>query len=334
MVVRFDVAEQAYRIFSFGGGFETPPFLLLTAVGWEHDNLFNQGQQLAIDFEFSPGFRGEYRASAEATWRVPYLILTRHDLFVRPFASLEKFDSVPKKEIGIETGLSRNVASHLVVGLFNRVRLVSDTSGSITNALGLDVQFDSRDDVFETRSGVYFRPLAEAAGGLLGGDNDFYRLSGEVRGFVSPGLGVVVAGRVMAGRVFPYGRTRVVPYFESFTLGGRNSLRGYDDQSLGPDSTGPIAGGGKRFGPQVLNANLELRSPYAFGWVGLVGFLDVGEVTSTDAGFSVAALEYAAGLGLRVATPIGPARLDWGKRLHHAEPGDRGRLYLGLLHAF
>ncbi|MBM3315952.1 hypothetical protein FJY71_09010, partial [candidate division WOR-3 bacterium] len=80
--------------------------------------------------------------------------------------------------------------------------------------------------------------------------------------------------------------------------------------------------------------NLELRSPYAFGWVGLVGFFDAGEVVSIARGFSLPALEYAAGLGLRVATPIGPARLDWGKRLHDPGPGDKGRLYVGLLHAF
>ncbi len=332
--VRFDVAEQAYRTLSFGGGFEAPPFRLLTSVGWAHDNLFNQGQQLALDLEFSPGFRGEYRTSAEANWRVPYLILTRHDLVVRPFASLEKLDSVPQKEIGLETGVSRNLASYLSVGLLNRVRLVSDTAGSITNLLGLNAQLDNRDNVFDTRSGGYFRPMVEAAGGWLGGDNDFYRVSAELRGFVTPGAGVVLAGRAMAGRVFTFGRTVQAPFFESFTLGGRNSLRGYDDASLGPDSTGPRTAGGRRFGPQVLNGNFEVRSPYAWGWVGLVGFMDAGEVTSAERGFLLDELAYSAGLGIRVATPIGPVRVDWGKRLHDPEPGDKGRFYVGLLHAF
>jgi outer membrane protein assembly factor BamA len=131
----------------------------------------------------------------------------------------------------------------------------------------------------------------------------------------------------MAGRAVPYGpRTRAIPYYEAFTLGGRSSLRGYSERSVGPDVS--IQG---RFGPAVVNANLELRSPYLFGWVGLVGFIDLGTVGRD---FRLFAYEYSAGTGVRVRTPIGPVRLDWGRRLASPQPGERGRFYLGLLHAF
>jgi outer membrane protein assembly factor BamA len=168
--------------------------------------------------------------------------------------------------------------------------------------------------------------VAEVAGGWLQGRNDLYRLTGDVRVYQHLGLGFIAALRGMAGKVTPYGRSPSVPYYESFTLGGRSSMRGFPDRSLGPDTA--IIG---QYGTAVANANAELRSPYLFGWVGLVGFVDIGNVSRE---FSDFAFEYCTGAGVRVRTPIGPVRLDWGKRLRNPEPGDRGRFYLGLLHAF
>jgi outer membrane protein assembly factor BamA len=306
-----------------------PPLRLLVSAGWEHNNVLNRGQQFDVGGEYSPNFSGDFRASADAHYRVPYLILTRIDFQSHPFLYWERLDTVLRRDYGIETGLSRNVARCLSIGLFNRVRLVADTSRGITNSVALNALYDSRSDFFDPKHGLYLRPAAEVAGGVLRGDNDFYRLTVEARWFQAVGPGLVFAARALLGRDFPYGRTREIPYYEGFTLGGHNSLRGYPDQSVGPDSFP-----GERFGPLVLNTNLELRTPYAFGWVGLVGFLDGGEVVDSGTGFTAADYQYSAGAGVRVLTPIGPVRLDWGKRLKNPPPRDRGRLYLGLLHAF
>jgi outer membrane protein insertion porin family len=119
-----------------------------------------------------------------------------------------------------------------------------------------------------------------------------------------------------------------VPYYEAFTLGGRSTLRGYPDRFVGP---GRRPGTEYRYGTAVVNGNIELRSPYILRWVGLVGFFDIGDV-GWD--FRMRAYEYSAGAGIRVRTPIGPVRLDWGKRLRNPPSGDKGRFYLGLLHAF
>ncbi len=328
IAVRFDVVEQPYRIFSVGGGFETP-WRLLFSLGWEHSNLFDCGHSLGTDVEYSPNFSGDYRVSLGATYRVPYFVLNRVDLSTRPLFYWEQVDTVLRREYGVETGLSRSLLPRLSIGLFNRFRFVADTSRGITNALALNMQYDSRDDIFNPTLGLYLRPVAEIAGGILLGDNDFYRLAGEARLFQSLGFGFVLAARGMAGRDFPYGRTQKIPCYEGFMLGGRNSLRGYDEHSLGPDSSGT-----ERFGPMVLNTNLELRTPYVFGRLGAVIFLDGGEVVGTETGFTLEDYAYSAGGGIRVMTPVGPVRLDWGKRLRNPSQGDKGRFYLGLLHAF
>ncbi len=327
VVIRFDVAEQLYRSVSFGGGVETPPNRLLASVEWEHNNLFNRGHVALANAEVSPAFNRDFRASSAAAYRMPYLLLTRIDLQFRPYFSYERVGEAATREFGGETRMSRSLLSNLTVGLTNRLRFVSDTTTGVTNSLGLSGQYDTRDDVFDPRSGVSLQSVAEVAGGLLQGKNDFYRLTGEARFYQRLGSGLVLALRGMAGRVTPYGRrTTAVPYYEAFTLGGRSSLRGYPERSLGPDSS--IQG---RFGPAVVNANLELRTGYLFGWAGLVGFADLGTVGRD---FRLFAYEYSAGAGVRVRTPIGPVRLDWGRRLANPLPGDRGRFYLGLLHAF
>ncbi len=332
VVVRFDVAEQPHRGFLFGVGFETPPWRLLGSLGWEHANLFNRGHGFEVNVEISPSFTGDYRGSVDASYRLPFVFGNRINLTFHPFAYLEQKDTLLRREYGAETGLSRDLTPDLSVGLFNRLRLVADTASGITNALGVNLVYDTRNDVFDPTRGVYLRPFVEVAGGLLQGDNDFYRVSGEARWFQDVGWDFVIAARALAGSTFPYGSTDRVPYYEAFRLGGRNSLRGYDDRSLGPDSAGVTSG--ERYGPMVLNANLELRSPYIAGWVGLVGFADAGEVVGPETGFTAGDMEYSAGVGVRVRTPIGPVRFDWGKRLKNPPEGDGGRFYLGLLHAF
>lgn len=332
VVVRFDVAEQPSRGFTFGVGFEYPPARVLGAVGWSHDNLFGRAQTLQTGTEFSPAVFGGHRFSAEATWRVPYLILTRVDFQTHPFFYWEQLDSLTQREYGIESGMSRSLSSRFRMGLFNRLRLVADTAAGITNSLQLSGQYDSRNDILEPTRGVFCQTAAEVAGGLLLGDNDLYRLNAEVRWFQSLGGGFVMALRTMGGRLIPYGRTKKAPYYEQFSLGGRNYLRGYPDRSLGPDTVAGSAAG--RYGPAIVNANLEMRGPYVLGWIAPVGFLDCGQITSGAIDLLLRKLEFATGAGVRVRTPLGPVRLDWGKRLKAPPAGDWGRFYLGILHAF
>ncbi|MCX6842282.1 MAG: BamA/TamA family outer membrane protein [candidate division WOR-3 bacterium] len=338
VAVRFDVVEQAYRGVSLGAGVEIPPRLLVSAE-WEHDNLFNRGHTLVVGGEFSPTLPWSYRVGFDGTYRVPYLILTRIDFQTHPYFSYERLnDLIRQREYGIETGMTRSLVPQFTVGLTNRLLLHSDTLSGITNSLALSGQYDTRDDIFDPAQGLSVHVVVEGAGGPLWGDNDFYRLTGDVRWYQRLGIRVrgqgagsgdfVLAMRGMAGSVRPYGRTVAVPYYEAFTLGGRSTLRGYPDRSIGPGSS---PGDEYRYGTAVVNGNVELRTPYILRWVGLVGFFDVGDVGYD---FRMRVYEYGAGAGIRVRTPIGPVRLDWGKRLRNPPSGDKGRFYLGLLHAF
>jgi len=340
VVVRFDVVEQPYRGVAFGAGAEVPPTRAIVSASWEHDNVFNSGHTLMIGGEGGPTLSpfGDYRLAFDGTYRVPYLLLTRVDFQTHPYFSYERVDTNRLREIGIETGMSRSFVPQFTAGLTNRLRLISDTASGITSSLVLTGHYDTRDDIFDPSQGLSAQVAVEGAGGPLGGENDLYKLTGDVRWYQRLGIvpqpleqasgDFVVAVRAMAGSVRPFGKSDSVPYYESFTLGGGNSLRGYGDRSIGPD-TSTVAG--YRYGPTVVNGNLELRSPYIARLVGLVVFGDVGGMANDLRSLTY---EYSAGAGIRVKTPVGPVRLDWGKRLRNPPGNDKGQFYLGLLHAF
>ncbi len=93
-----------------------------------------------------------------------------------------------------------------------------------------------------------------------------------------------------------------VPPYEAFTLGGSNSVRGYDEGKLGTGSS-------------YVQAAVEYRFP-VFSVVSGALFFDYG----SDLGTSTQAAQllnkngtgYGYGLGVRVQSPLGPIRIDYG----------------------
>ncbi len=93
-----------------------------------------------------------------------------------------------------------------------------------------------------------------------------------------------------------------LPPYEAFTLGGSNSVRGYEEGAL-------------TSGRSYVQASVEYRFP-VFSVVSGALFFDVG----SDLGTTTRAAEvlnkngtgYGYGLGVRVQSPLGPIRIDYG----------------------
>jgi outer membrane protein assembly factor BamA len=119
-----------------------------------------------------------------------------------------------------------------------------------------------------------------------------------------------------------------VPPDQRFYAGGPNDVRGFDRNELGPvvyvvpqthvdavgaDSISPdsvrVAATG---GNSLAVANLELRvpSPVFRSRLRLAAFVDAGGVWQRGRDERTAVIRVTPGVGLRVATPLGPARLD------------------------
>jgi outer membrane protein insertion porin family len=116
---------------------------------------------------------------------------------------------------------------------------------------------------------------------------------------------MVLATRLRLGGINSYDDNEFVPIEDRFFAGGSSSVRGWARAMLGPkDDEGTPIGGNS-----LIELSVELRYPI-FGILSGVVFTDAGNVQLDKFSYDLGDLHYAAGLGIRIATPIGPVRVD------------------------
>jgi len=175
--------------------------------------------------------------------------------------------------------------------------------------------YDSRDYYNYPTQGWRNSLTLEVAGRALGGERSFEKYSLDVRKYVEVGRGQVAAGRMMFGVA-----SGDVPLFETFVVGGAETLRGYAEDRF--------------WGKRMFLLNLEYRapldSPKRRNLIGVV-FVDWGDawggVWSTPDHSILYPAEHQKfsgrlgyGIGLRVVTPVGPIRMDLGFSSEGQEP--------------
>ncbi len=101
-----------------------------------------------------------------------------------------------------------------------------------------------------------------------------------------------------------------MPFFKRYFLGGASNLRGWGRFEVSPLVDGKIVGGSS-----FLNMSTELRASV---WrnLGVVLFLDAGNVWTNPWDLNLDDLRYDIGPGLRFKTPVGPFRFDVGYQLN------------------
>ncbi len=161
-----------------------------------------------------------------------------------------------------------------------------------TRSLTLSLTGDTRDHYMNPTKGLYWRASAETAGGLLGGSYTFSKFQGECSGYREVRPDQVLAIRLSGGL-----STGELPLHEQYRLGGAETLRGYDY--------------GEYYGDNMLLANAEYRFRILKGVQGVV-FVDTGATWLKEQQIDAVGLSTGAGLGVRVETPIGMLRVDYG----------------------
>jgi len=200
-------------------------------------------------------------------------------------------------------------------------------------ALDAEILHDARDDFLDPWSGLLGDIILEYAAQDLGSKTEYIKTEIAVHRYLNLVDSVVLAGLLRLGKVTALGKSEEVIISKRFFLGGQNSVRGYQLDSLGPrDGSGDPVGGNYMF-----NANMEVRYPLYRTLRGVV-FLDSGSIwlehaaQPEDEEFNLRA---AAGGGVRWTSPIGPLSLDYGYKLNPAtDEEDRSRIHLSIGHAF
>ena len=203
----------------------------------------------------------------------------------------------------------------------------------VTRSVSFFVERDRRDNPFDPGRGNHADFLAQVAGGALGGTSSFVKvsLSGS---WYRPWGHAILATRLLGGLVLPFstpeGQRAIdqVPREERFRAGGSTTVRGYPEDSLGPQTITANQGSpATDRGLVTLLGNVELRFPLRWRFSGAI-FLDAGNVWEEARDVAIAdffslrdrvvdgkvqtSVRYSGGGGLRLGTPIGPLRLDYG----------------------
>lgn len=339
--LEIEVAEQRTGQASAGGGYSSLNGLI-GFVDVAERNFRGRGQTVRVKWEF--GGQRSYQLDFVEPWlkgKPQSLGLSLFSTRVNraQFTNTFTTSQYEERRTGYAVSTSWRVAKDTRLSLSFSDENVKAQSDSVT-PLPLDLavrdtdgdgvvsfaqQFvtlgwvkDARDNPMAANEGYRYSASVSTTGGFLQGPTGFNRFVLDARKYLPIGRRSektrrtpwTLASRVRTGwhSVFEGDLT----FNDRFAIGGADSIRGYQDREFT----------GERF----ALANVEIRK-HLSKVVSVVGFFDVGDAWG---GTGVTKdIKTSKGIGLRLTTPIGPFRLDYGKG------EDRGgRFHFGIGNQF
>jgi outer membrane protein insertion porin family/translocation and assembly module TamA len=327
---RVTVAEGKHRRLRFAAGWGTEEKARGEAM-WRHVNFFGGARVLAARGKWS-----SLDSGGELDFTQPYffdpklaLVLNAHSLYANELAyrawsqggrlalngrvsprtkwTLTYTHEDARSEVSDEALNDPTIRDSLIaLGL-------DPTTGEqdgLLSSLSLGVEHTTADNLLNPRRGYSMAAQVEQAGTVLPGSFNYTRLNLDLRGYLPVTDRLIVAARVRGSAIDPAGGPEDVPFYQRYFLGGSTSLRGWGRYEVAPLSGAGLPVGGF----SLLESNLELRAGV---WkdLGVVLFVDAGNVWNGEWEFHPGDLRYDVGPGLRYQTPVGPLRVDLGYQL-------------------
>jgi len=322
------VEEAPTGALSFGIGYSSIESVVGT-VSISDRNLFGYGYhgslKVALGFETQ-----NFRLSFTDPYFLGYPYAAGIDLY---HENVEIFDTYSYKIIGGDIRFGKELTDKIRIDAMYKLEninvynvtddasiYIKDQEGKkTTSAISLSPSIDTRDDYFNPRRGGKHSLFIQNAGGVLGGDNYFVKVTGETSWFFPTPLSTTVNLRAKAGMISGYGGKKV-PIYEKFFVGGLQTVRGFEYGMAGPIDINEEPMGGEK----MVAFNTELIFPLARE-IGLKGavFWDIGK--GFDRLSDITPLKTAVGAGIRWFSPFGPIHIDIGFNLS-PKKGEKGHV--------
>ena len=337
------VKERNTGSLQFGIGYSNAEKLTISA-SVSQANIFGSGNQLSFRINNSTISKAYEVSYLNPYWTVDG-IARGFDLYQRDLntASLNTGSYKSSSSgAGVRFGVPVTEYDGLNFGLgYERTKLGLDsfspqryiqyvnTFGTKSDTLRGSLGFsrDTRDSIYFPRNGYLIEAGAEM--GLPGGDVKFYRFQSKAQ-YLRPIWGPIVLNvNAEFGYANGYGG-KPLPFFKNFYAGGVDSVRGFEQSSLGPrDTNGEFVGGNRRV---IGNFEVLFPMPGVKGdkSVRLSAFVDVGNVFGTNEKMRLSDLRSSVGIGVSWFSPVGPLKFSLAKPIRQ-KPEDKVERFQFLL---
>ncbi len=324
------VAEKPHR--TIGAGFSYSTDIGVGGeVFWEHRNIFGANETFRTSVKAA-----QIEQSAEVRLRKPAYLHRDQALLSSAAFTHKDTDAFDQLSVSGFIGMERQWTPQLrtIFGLAPSFDVVADNDEERKFALlGLPatLYWDASDNRLDPTRG--FR--------LDFNTTPYVGTGSDTLAFVTATVGVSAYHKIdKKGRYILAGRARVgslvgaetteVPATKRFFAGGGGSIRGYEFQSVGPlDSENDPLGG-----RSLLEIGTEIRIRLT-DTIGVVPFVDGGSVFDDIYPTFDETVRWAAGLGLRYHTKIGPVRVDFGFPINGRDDVDDAfQFYISFGQAF
>jgi outer membrane protein insertion porin family len=343
VVLDVELVEQSTGELSFGAGYSTSEGVI-GDVSISERNLLGRGQflrlrlagsqeRMQVDLGFTePRFLDTNIAAGFDLFHKDVNLSSASAFRTRTTGGALRAGFPITENLWLTNSYNLTTSSIYDVDTLRASRAIREAEGdAITSSWGTSVAYDGRNHPKNPSSGFYWVTSGEFAG--LGGDVQFYRLSGEGRYYYPITEKITFVSRVLGGYISAWG-DQDLRLIDLFYKGGE-TIRGFNRGGFGPRdlNTGDALGG-----DTFWSATAEVRFPLPFipEDIGLSGaaFADAGSLfgagafakNPANAGCEAgntnvicladsSAVRASAGVSLIWTSPLGPLRLDVAKAL-------------------
>jgi outer membrane protein insertion porin family len=341
VVVVVDVEDQSTGSFGIGAGYSAGGDGFILEASIEEKNFLGRGQYVRVAVGGGLDDARTYSLSFTEPYFLGYRLAAGFDIFRNETSSNDYYDY---SEQGVTLRVTAPITEELATtfrytykeinydddGAFgdddtpftaddrvspiyaNMIDHGSYTQSSVSQTL----TYNTLDSQTLPREGFYATFTHEFAG--LGGDSEFYKLSGRARYFHTLSTEADLIGSLAVGAGHVMGTGDNLNVFDQFTIGGRQ-IRGFENDGIGPRT---VKDGDALGGTTYFNASAELSMPMpavpqdiglrlaAFADAGTLYGNDVDKLGSAVEGTGMS-LRASVGAGVMWASPFGNLRFDY-----------------------